>query len=358
MLKHVDFSSKMWYNGSNKSKHGGSIPMIENAEQLVDVKENALATLDPKILRILLKDKTTRQNIIWATDDYVGLGEQYASDQQITVSSITGENGNVIRPRIEKTKDEQTLRVRNKAEVFTPSWVCNKQNNLVDSSWFGRDNVFNVETENGWVATTEKIIFPESKTWQDYVKANRLEISCGEAPYLVSRYDTVTGEPIEVERRIGLLDRKLRVVCENCDFEQEWIGWAKRAVQSVYGYDWQGDNVLLARENLLYTYVDYYEYKFGKPVNPIQFTEIAKILAWNIWQMDGIKFVIPNSCTSDVQEQMNMFGEAEKTVIPCPGCSSGNHSLHNGLYARTYDWVGQHSVIFRAFIDPKFRRKK
>ena len=61
--------------------------MMDKNEQLVDVKENALATLDPKILRILLKDKTTRQNIIWATDDYVGLGEQYAADQQITFAS-------------------------------------------------------------------------------------------------------------------------------------------------------------------------------------------------------------------------------------------------------------------------------
>lgn len=330
--------------------------MNSNVDQRVDVKENVLATLDPKILRILLKDKTTRQNIIWATDDYVHLGEQYTSDKQITAKAITGENGNVIRPRIEKSKDEQISRVRNKAEVFTPSWVCNKQNNLVDAAWFGRENVFNVETENGWKPTSEKISFPEGKTWQDYVKANRLEISCGEAPYLVSRYDTVTGEPISVERRIGLLDRKLRVVCENCDSEQEWMVWATKAIQSVYGYDWQGDNVLLARENLLYTFADYYEYKFTVPAIPPYLADIAKILAWNIWQMDGIKFVIPNSCYAEADQQLNLFGYV--VTKTCPGCTSGDHSLHNGIYARTYDWVDQHSVIFRSFIDPKFRRKK
>jgi len=332
--------------------------MNQNIDQSVDVKENILATLDPKILRILLKDKTTRQNIIWATDDYVHLGEQYASGKQITVKAITGENGNVIRPRIEKSKDEQVSRVRNKAEVFTPSWVCNKQNNLVDSAWFGRENVFNTEIENGWIPSTEKIVFPEGKTWQDYVKANRLEISCGEAPYLASRYDTVTGDPISVERRIGLLDRKLRIVCENCNSKQDWIIWATKAVQSVYGYDWQGDNVLLARENLLYTFADYYEYKFVTPIIKAYLIEIAKILAWNIWQMDGIKFVIPNSCTSRTHEQVDMFDEVKTTIIPCPGCASGDQSLHNGIYARTYDWVDQHSVIFRSFIDPKFRRKK
>ena len=44
-----------------------------------------------------------------------------------------------------------------------------------------------------------------------------MEITCGEAPYLVSRYDVVKGEIIPVEDRIGILDRKLRVINENID---------------------------------------------------------------------------------------------------------------------------------------------
>ena len=47
--------------------------------------------------------------------------------------------------------------------------------------------------------------------------SKRLEITCGEAPYIASRYDTVSGEPIEIKRRIGILDRKLRVVTENAE---------------------------------------------------------------------------------------------------------------------------------------------
>jgi hypothetical protein len=228
----------------------------------------------------------------------------------------------------------------------------------VDAAWFGREGVFNTEIDNGWITTTEKITFPEGKTWQDYVKANRLEISCGEAPYLVSRYDTVSGEPIPVERRIGLLDRKLRVVCENCDSEQDWVKWAKKAFQSIYGYEWQGDNVLLARENLLYTFSDYYFFKFSVPALKAHLFIIANIIAWNIWQMDGIKFVIPNSCKAEVDEKKDLLEEIHTSIIPCPGCASGNHSLHNGIYAKTYDWSGKNSIVFRSFIDPKFRRKK
>ena len=315
--------------------------MIEKSEQLVDVKENAIATLDPKILKILLKDKTTRQNIIWATDDYVSLGGQYASDQQITVSSITGSNGNIIRPRIEKSKDEQTSRVKNKAEVFTPSWVCNKQNNLVDAAWFGRDGVFNTEIENGWISTTDNVEFPEGKTWQSYVVAKRLEISCGEAPYLVSRYDTVTGEPIPVWRRIGLLDRKLRIVCENCNSEPEWVKWATKAYQSTYGYEWQGDNVLLARENLLYTFIDFYFYKFSHYPIKEYLIDIANIVAWNIWQMDGIRGVVPNTCHKvELPSQMSLFGDEDEMIVEeCPGCAKNDIFLHNGIQCRIFDWT-------------------
>lgn len=317
----------------------------------VDVKENAILALDSKILSFLLKDKTTKKNIIWATDDYTSYGDGYGFGDEITVDAITGSNGNIIRPRIEKTKAEQTSRSRDKAEVFTPSWVCNKQNNLVDTAWFGRENIFNIESETGWITTEDKIIFPNSKgkTWQDYVKANRLEVSCGEAPYLTSRYDSVTGEAIPVKDRIGLLDRKLRVVSENIDSEPEWVFWAKRAVQSIYGYDWQGDNVLLARENILYSFAEHYDEKFGIPAIKEYLIMIAKIVAWNIWQMDGIKFVVPNSCHPEEDPQSSLFEESP-IFHECPGCAKNDHSMHNGIYCRTYDWPANESVEFYSFI--------
>lgn len=172
----------------------------------VDIRENRILELDSTLLNILLKDNSSGQNIIWATDDYTQYDSTHTKDRQITVFSVTGKNGMIIKPRVEKTTREQLARVRDKAEVFTPSWICNKQNNLVDNAWFGSENIFNTEQEKTWIATEEKIPFPtiDGKTWQDYVKANRLEISCGEAPYLASRYDTVSGNVIPVKERIGL----------------------------------------------------------------------------------------------------------------------------------------------------------
>ena len=317
----------------------------------VDIKENRLLALDSTLLNILLKDNSSGKNIIWATDDYTQYDETYTKERQITVFSVTGKNGTIIKPRVEKTKQEQLTRVRDKAEVFTPSWICNKQNNLVDNAWFGRESVFNVEQEKTWTATKEKIAFPtaDGKTWQDYVKANRLEISCGEAPYLASRYDTVSGNTIPVKERIGLLDRKLRVVSENVDSEQEWYEWAKQAVKSVYGYEWQGDNILLARENLLFTFSDYYEDKFNKKPSKDWLREIAEILSWNIWQMDGLKFVIPNSCNNSTVVNYTLFGEETHEEV-CEGCKKNNPKKHNGIYCYVMDWEANKKVKFVSLI--------
>ena len=279
--------------------------MIEN----IDINETEVLKQYPEVLEMLLKDHTTQQNIYWATDSYADRGEGYQFKDAIIADSITGDNGMIIRPRSVKSKDEQTKRSKDMAEVFTPSWVCNAQNNLIDDAWFGKQGVFNAESpEHTWKATTGKIEFPEGKTWKDYVRDTRLEITCGEAPYLVSRYDTVSGMPIELAERIGLLDRKLRVVSENTETTGEFLAWRQEAYKNTYGYEWQGDNLLLAREALLFTFLDYYRAKFGEEplLKSIQY--IAYIISWNVWQMDGLKFCPPGeeSCEGDLFNPSNL----------------------------------------------------
>ena len=317
----------------------------------IDIKEDSIKRLDYELLTILLQDKSSGKNIIWATDDYSQNGYGFRRDDEIQIYAIVGNNGDIIRPRTAKTKQEQQNRIKCKAEVFTPAWVCNKQNNLIDNAWFGAENVFNTEHDKTWTTTKNKINFPTAagKSWEDYVIANRLEISCGEAPYLVSRYDAVSGKVIAVKNRIGLLDRKLRVVSDNTENERDWYIWAKKAIQSVYGYDWQGDNVLLARENLLFTFIDFYESRFG--VYPIKeyLREIAEILSWNIWQMDGLKFVIPNSCHNEAVVEYLIWGE-ERHEEYCEGCRKNNRNKHNGIYCYIMDWGKNKRVKFVSIV--------
>lgn len=305
--------------------------------ELVDIKEDNILNFDYELLSILLKDNTTHKNIIWATDNYSDNGHGFKQNDYMTVERVTGKYGQIIKPRVKKTKEEQNRRIRDKAEVFTPSWICNKQNNIIDDDWFEKKNNFNYETDNTWVTNDEKVEFPDNKTWEDYIKLLRLEISCGEAPYLVSRYDTVSGKIIEIKNRIGLLDRKFRIINENVNEYEEWVKWSKEALKSIYGYDWQGDNILLARENLLYTFSDNHKYKFGKKPGVDLIKEIAEIISWNIWQMDGINYIIPYSCKNDSYIEYTIFGEEEHKT-ECLGCLKKNVHKHNGTYAKIMNW--------------------
>lgn len=348
-------------------------------ERKVDTSETWLWEAYPDAFRKLLIDHSTKKNIIWATDSYEEFGEGYRFADEITPEKIIREHGQLIRPRALKDRDEQIRRVKDKAEVFTPSWICNAQNNLIDEAWFDRTNVFNEEVtlEDGthsWIPVEDKIEFPDEKgkTWKDYVRDMRLEITCGEAPYLVSRYDAVSGEPIsDLKMRVGLLDRKLRVVGENTETSGDWIDWAKTALECTYGYEWQGDNLLLAREALMLTVLDYYRAKFGKEMPTQSIPGLAYIISWNIFQMDGLKYVIPCSCDSVTPEdarkrisEIKMENDCEKKgdslfsadEIPvaefkvpisengyaiCDACRSGKGD-HIGVRAKIRDWKAWH----------------
>lgn len=310
----------------------------------IDINENEILTSYPDILDILLMDHSSNKNIIWATKHYWRHGKGYRETEQIKKELITGHSDSIIKPRIKKTQTDQKKRSKENAEVFTPSWVCNKQNNIIDNEWFGYPNAFNEETNTSW-GSKEKVEFI-NKEWRDYVDLERMEITCGEAPYLVSRYDAVTGNYIEPMNRIGLLDRKLIVICQNACSNEEWCMEAEKAFKRIYGYDYQGDNVILARENLLFTFIDFYNYYFKKNPEYDFIEKIAKIISWNIWQMDGLKYVIPQSCHKEEVIQISLFPEMEEEPDFCRGCKNGNILEHNGIYCKIKDWRANKVIRF------------
>ena len=228
----------------NESNNAG-IGFIENFE----------ARYPLEILKQLLKDRTTGNNVIWADDEYEELGEGYQAEDEITIDKIIGVNSGVIKPRIAKEQEKQSQRTKSHAEVFTPFWLCNKMNNDIDEIWFKKRNVFNNEVDKNWEPTTSRIVFPKIKGhgWHAYVESPRLEITCGEAPYVCSRYDTVTGHQLNINKRIGILDRKLRVVTERTNSVESWRKWAFVALKSCFGYEYQGDNLVIARVNVFET---------------------------------------------------------------------------------------------------------
>lgn len=319
-------------------------------KQNIDISEDFINSLAPTVLKSLLQDhsKSTSQKyvpIFWATDNYSQLGPDYTYHMPIKPELITGKRGKVIQPRIVKCKTIQTARSKKMAEVFTPCWICNKQNNLVDENWFGRRDVFNTEIDNenglhSWEPTARHIQFSGEKDWKAYICDNRLEMTCGEAPYIVSRYDTTTGEFIPVEKRIGILDRKLRVVGENTKTREEWLEWAECAYKATYGFEWQGDNLLLTREALLISLLEYFSSKFPKDILLPETLEcFAEIISWNFWQMDGLRGVVPNSCKTEEIFEPDLFAGTTVKKIVCEGCSKKNIRKHNGIYCKIKDWT-------------------
>jgi hypothetical protein len=288
----------------------------------IDIKETTLRR-QGALLSILLKDHTTKKNIIWATDSYEHLGGAFASDKQIKAELVTGKYQLLIQPRAAKSFEEQRHRTKEKAEVFTPLKIVEQMNRALETYQ------------------------PNKSNWQDYVQELKLEITCGEAPFIVTRYNpTAHGALISIPSRVGFLDRKLKVVSRFCKTKKDWLYWASEAFKASYGYEWQGDNVLLARENLLYTLVDYYQAKFDhKPPLKVQ-EEFAEIISWNIFQMDGLRYVVPMTCFHEAEAvpgQFRLFGEVTKELdkveeYECRGCMYNSPHDHNGLYVNVMDW--------------------
>ena len=300
--------------------------------ELINIKEYPVKNM----LSALLKDKTTKKNIIFATDAYSDFDVD--AKTQITEQLLLGFGALAIQPRVLKSMEEQSERTKKKAEVFTPSLICNKMNNHCDEEWFGRTEVFNREVEHKWVINTDKIEFEKQNDWKKYVDSKRLEITCGEAPYIVSRYDTTTAEIIPVKERIGILDRKLRVVNENTDNENEWLKWCIRAFQSVYGYEFQGDNLLIARINLLMTFVEYMNDRWGHNPDDEELKKISNIIVWNLWQMDGITGTIPFGKPKEEYHQLSIFDFAVGI----------NDTEPEEVNCKIFDWRSNESLTYNS----------
>ena len=266
---------------------------------VINIQDDILKLHALGLLDSLLVDQTTSKHILWASDAYIERGQAYEKEWEITSALITGDNSDVIKTRARKSMEQQTERTRKHGEVFTPVWVCKKMNDHIDEVWFRRKTGFSKTNENGHV------FFPKGKTWQQYADNRRMEITCGEAPYLVSRYNPETGEMVPIPQRIGILDRKLRVVSENTTTEEEWFTWAIRALQATYGYEFQGDSLLIGRVNVLMTFEEYLSDRWDRKPTAEEYRTIIRIITWNVWQMDGLKGLVPYAGEED--EQLSLF---------------------------------------------------
>lgn len=355
------------------------------------------------VLSALLRDRSqpnSTGSIIWATGAYANHGVGYAGSDMMTVETVRHlvSIGELV-PRCEKDADTQRRRTADKAEVFTPSWLCNDMINGIEECEFGDGaRPFNDESDGlrGWKATDDKISFPDGgmtggagsgkrlvpakPRWYRYIGLRCLEITCGEAPYLTSRYDAVTNEPIPQAERIGFLDRKIRVAVENTPAgNAERKKAIDRALSSVYGFEYQGDNLFLARMNILLTWHEAvygtadgagdapHRHGDGDRWDEIDaLTEAANTISRNIVQMDGITLTVPRREQGGEEPAIEtggslfgQWGETGENIEPgnADNYVKNAHDSVDGMpvYACIYN-RGNKRVTFRDMLDGRGRK--
>ena len=188
--------------------------------------------------------------------------------QERTTATRFPINPDEVIPRYMKDVGEQKSRAAKKGEVFTPVNLVKKMEDSLDRDFKG--------------------------ALGDYIKRTILEVTCGEAPFLTTRYDAATGKEIPVQERTGCLDRKLLCVPEIVD-KAGFLECATEALKAVYGYEWQYDSLFLARRNLLMTTLEHYYDRFGEEPAYEQVLEWATIISYNIFRMDGITMCLPET---------------------------------------------------------------
>ena len=220
----------------------------------------------PMVYEQLLADRTTHNKIIWANETHQPLDpERYKATAEVDIQAILDD---VIVPRFAKSKADQQGRTKSNAEVFTPLWVIEKQNDTLDK---------------------------EDLDLRTYIEQTWLEVACGEGPYMVTRYHMDSGKQIPLGERTGFVDRKLQRINQEATNIEEWRELVRSAFKSSYGFEKNGDSLLLARENLLCSYWDYHCHKWNDVPSVEEVTVIAKIISYNIFQMDGLTKTVPLS---------------------------------------------------------------
>ena len=234
---------------------------------------------DPELYEGLLKillldhsDPSGKKNIIWASGSQ---GDQNWS-KAIGVGDVSS-----VQPRAFKSLDEKMARVKTHGEVFTPFETVSR---MTQDLWEDREG--------------------HSKTF--------LEIACGEAPFITSRYDAATGQFVPLEKRIGILDRKLQELACKVKDDEEWIERAEEALKSVYGYEFQGDSLFIARVNVLDAFLENFYDRFKRLCDRDLLLKEANIVSWNFWQMDGRTLTPPDKNNAAVTES-NLFQQG----TPC-----------------------------------------
>lgn len=74
-----------------------------------DIKGQHIQDIDPKLLKLFLSDKTTKKYLRWGSDNYIGYGEEYGADQEMSPELVIRSYEFIIQSRVIKTEEDATI---------------------------------------------------------------------------------------------------------------------------------------------------------------------------------------------------------------------------------------------------------
>lgn len=206
-----------------------------------------------EVVRILLRDYTTNESIVWGTASY-----GYDENSHIDANDIM--SGKV---RLKPVYRE-----------------------------FGKDSLIPIEQVK---KDNDEMFDVTGKSSEEIICMKSFERHCNDAPHTVSLYDESTGDIVMLPFREGLLDRKMALInsLPLTHDETNWKVCTSNALMSSYGYEYRGDHLYMARRNILCDVIDWYEDKFGKDIGVDMMKEFADIISRNFVQMNESRGCIP-----------------------------------------------------------------
>ena len=109
--------------------------------------------------------------------------------------------------------------------------------------------------------------------------------------------------------------------------------------------------MLIARINLLETFCEYTLDRWNEEPTDSSLKRIADIISWNLWQMDGIKGVVPytgNVCEPKAENEPHQMTMFEIMGIVDESEPESEEVLPETIDCKIYDWREDKSVLYKS----------
>ncbi|MFC3929040.1 hypothetical protein ACVR05_04135 [Streptococcus caprae] len=235
---------------------------------------------------LLLIDRTTRKPLVWASERQAFRGRGFQATDELSTLKFTGIYQDVIKPLALKIEEGSAQA----AEAINLDGI----QHVIDLELTGMDFL----------------------SWTEFLETRWLDKRALEGGFLITPYHQATGQTIPILQRAGILDLKLQAIMREVTSPNAFFTWAQIAYQTSYAYLLAGDDLFLLRDELLKTFDAYYAAKFFLAPLPQFREEIARIISYNIVQMDDSTFSVPPSEPTDQAIQLDLFGQIAEQQAP------------------------------------------